>query len=184
MIRRVNINVDELKKSFRLNGDKLERIDNRFKNIKWSVVKNISRGNNGYCHVNFCNRDIYYHVIVWILSTGKIIPDGYEIDHINGNKIDNRIENLRLVTRRENQQNQKIHREGKLFGCSLHKPSNKYIAKIRICGKRIHIGRYKTEEEAHIAYKIACKHISNYIDSASFRKLIKKEISSIFQKED
>jgi hypothetical protein len=176
------INIVELKKTFRIKDGNIERLDHRFKNIKWSSVKNISNGNNGYCHISFCNGGIYYHVIVWILSTGKGIPRGYEIDHINGNKIDNRIENLRLVSRRENQQNQKRHREGKLFGCSLHKPSNKYLAKIRIGGKRIHIGRYKTEEEAHIAYKIACKHISNYIDSASFRKLIKKEISTLSQK--
>lgn len=52
----------------------------------------------------------YMHRLVWEHMNGPI-PPTLEIDHINGNTLDNRIENLRLVTHKENQNNQKIHRK-------------------------------------------------------------------------
>ena len=176
MTKRKPIDVDELKKTFRINNGKLERIDLRRTDGKWKVVDNKKNHTDGYCRVNFNGRMVSYHVIVWILSTGKDIPQGMEIDHINGNTIDNRIENLRLVTRRQNQQNRKKHRAGQLVGCCFNKSVGKYQAQIRIGEKRVFLGRYKTEQETHEAYKIACKHITNYVDNDSFRELIKKEM--------
>lgn len=52
------------------------------------------------------------HRIVWEMFNG-VIPDGYEIDHINGVRDDNRIENLRLATRGQNSQNHKVHSHSK-----------------------------------------------------------------------
>jgi len=176
MSKRKQIDVEELKKVFRIRNGNLERINYHYTNGKWAVVNNKKNHTGGYCQVRFNVRMVLYHVIVWILSTGKDIPQGMEIDHINGNKIDNRIENLRLVTARQNQQNQKKHREGQLVGCYFDKSNGKYQARIKISGKTIYLGRYKTEQEAHKAYKIACKHITNYVDNDSFRELIKKEM--------
>lgn len=176
MPKRKPIDVDELKKTFRINNGKLERIDLRRTDGKWKVVDNKKNHNTGYCQVNFNGIMVRYHVIIWILSTGKDIPQGMEIDHINGNKIDNRIENLRLVTNRQNQQNQKKHREGQLVGCYFDKSTGKYRAQIKIGGKMIYLGLYKTEQEANEAYKIACKYIAKYTDNDSFRELIKKEM--------
>lgn len=79
-------------------------------------------------------------------------PDGYMVDHINGNSLDNRKLNLRIVTNRENGQNQKIHRSGKLVGCSYHKTRKKWEAKIRVDETRKSLGYFKTEHEAHQAY--------------------------------
>ena len=176
MTKRKPIDVEELKKVFRIRNGNLERIDYRYTNGKWKVVENKSNDGGGYCHVNFNGRKVLYHVIVWILSTGKDIPQGMDIDHINGNKIDNRIDNLRIVTHRVNMQNQKKHREGQLFGCYFHKSSGKYQTQIIIGEKKVFLGRYKTKQEAHEAYKIACKYIAKYTDNDSFRELIKKEM--------
>ena len=176
MTKRKPIDVEELKKTFRINNGKLERIDLRRTDGKWKVVENKSNNGHGYCYVCFNGRRVAYHAIVWILSTGKDIPQGMEIDHINGNEIDNRIENLRIVTRRENQQNRKKHRAGRLVGASYRKGHNDWQSQIVIDKNCISIGYYKTEQEAHEAYKIACKYIAKYTDNDSFRELIRKEM--------
>ena len=59
------------------------------------------------------------HQAVWCIEKGNW-PD-YEVDHINGNRSDNRIENLRLVSRRENRINTRLHREGHLPGVTFNK---------------------------------------------------------------
>jgi hypothetical protein len=177
MSTRKSIDVEELQKVFRLNDGNLERVDGRCKNIKkWKAVKNKKNHPAGYCQVGFKGKVLRYHNIVWVLSTNKDIPIGLEIDHLNGNKIDNRLKNLRLVDRRVNDQNKLRHRNGKLVGYYYNKPSKKYISQIRINNKLIHLGSFKTEQKAHKAYEIACKHIENYIDNNSFRKMIKKEL--------
>jgi hypothetical protein len=175
MPKRTQIDVEELKKVFRIRNGNLERINYHYPNGKWTVVENWGNTSAGYCQVKFNGTTIYYHTIIWVLSTGKDIPQGLEIDHINGNKIDNRIENLRLVTSRGNSQNMEKHRDGKLVGAVFYKRPGKYKTNIYI-GKLIHLGYFETEKEAHEAYKIACKHIRNYVDNKSFRKLIKKEM--------
>ena len=179
MTKRKPIDVDELKKAFRINNGKLERIDLRRADDKWKVVDNKKNHTEGYCRVNFNGRMVAYHVIVRILSTGEDITQGMEIDHINGDKLDNRIENLRVVSHRRNTQNQMVHRNGQLVGCYFNKSKGEYQAQIKISGKRIYLGYYKTEQEAHKAYTIACKHIANYADNDSFRELIKNEMGGI-----
>jgi len=175
-MKRIPIDVDELKKTFRINNGKLERIDLRRTDGKWKVVENKSNDGQGYCRVKINGIKVRYHVIVWILSTGNDIPQGMQIDHINGDKLDNRIENLRLVTNRQNQQNQKKHRAGRLTGTCYVKIYHCWQSQIKINKTCITIGRYKTEQEAHEAYKIACKYIAKYTDNDSFRELIKKEV--------
>ena len=167
-----------MKKTFRINNGKLERIDLRRTDGKWTVVENKSNDGKGYCRVYFNGRMVFYHVIIWILSTGKDIPEGMQIDHKNGNRLCSTMNNMRLVTSRQNNQNKKIHREGQLFGCYFNKSKGKYQAQIGIGEKRVFLGRYKTEQEAHEVYTIACKHITNYVDNDSFRELIKKEMET------
>ena len=178
MTKRKPIDVDELKKVFRIRNGNLERLNYHYPNGKWTVVENKNNTGNGYCQVGFNGRVVQYHNIVWVLSTGNDIPQGMDIDHINGNKIDNRIENLRLVTRRQNQQNRKNHRAGRLVGASYHKGYNDWQSYIAIDKNQIWLGYYKTEQEAHEAYKIACKYITNYVDNESIRELIKKEMET------
>ena len=179
---RKQIDVEELKKVFRIRNGNLERLNPHFKGGKWTVVKNWRNHSDGYCQVWFNGIRIFYHAIIWILSTGKDIPQGLEIDHINGNKIDNRMENMRLVTNRGNSQNKEIHRAGRLTGTYYNKIYHNdkiyhyWKSQIKIDKTRIGLGYYETEQEAHRAYTIACKHIADYVDNKSFRELIKKEM--------
>ena len=80
--------------------------------------------------------------------------DGTHVDHINGDGLDNRRENLRLVTPQLNQANSRKHVIGKsrFKGVSWSKPANKWRAYIVRDRRQIHIGLYADEFEAARAY--------------------------------
>lgn len=109
---------------------------------------------SGYIRMDVCGRMVYVHRIIWEIHNGPI-PDGLQIDHINGIRSDNRIENLRVATGRENSQNRKINRDGKLVGCSWDARGGRWVAAIHTNGSRQHLGSFRTEEEAHAAYRKA-----------------------------
>ena len=78
-------------------------------------------------------------------------PEGYEVDHINGNVLDNRRGNLRLVTHSQNCKNKKQYTNSSYhMGVSYRKdrPSKPWCSQIIVDGKRIGLGQYKTKEEA------------------------------------
>jgi hypothetical protein len=75
-------------------------------------------------------------------------PEG-EIDHINGNRQDNRIENLRDVPRSLNQRNSKLQNNNRSGVSGVFWRANRWEARIYlVSGQRKHLGRFKTFEEA------------------------------------
>lgn len=99
---------------------------------------------------------IYLHNFLMNYSP---IP-GKEIDHIDGNSLNNRKNNLRLVTRQENIENSKarIDNEIGIRGVSRAKKSGLYSCDFQYRGKRIHLKSWKTCEEAVYARKV-CEEI-------------------------
>lgn len=81
-------------------------------------------------------------------------PDGMEVDHKNGDMLDNRRSNLRVCTREQNAANQRIPvtNTSGLKGVSWNKHAGRYGARIRIDGKARHLGYFDTPEAAHAAY--------------------------------
>ena len=153
---------EELSKSFRIseNGE-LERL---FKSLGWRIVECKANHCRGYCDVRFKGSNILYHTIVFILHHGTIEDTEAVIDHLSGNKLDNRIENLRLVSNRENALNSHKHRTGRLTGCYFYKRDNKWQAQIRINGKQIGLGSYNTEPEAHQIYSEALTMLNKSVE--------------------
>lgn len=86
------------------------------------------------------------HRVAWILEHGSI-PDGLQVDHINGIREDNCLCNLRLVTQRENDQNRR-----KARGYGWNKGCSKWEAYIRVDGVRHHLGLFTSEAAARAAY--------------------------------
>lgn len=111
--------------------------------------------NNGYREVSFYGHRYLEHRIVYALHTGEM-PEF--IDHINGNKSDNRIENLRPATHAENMRNRKAYKNNKLGlkGVSQESP-NSFNATIYVDGKPINLGNYSTPEKAYASYCNAVK---------------------------
>ncbi|MDD3961309.1 MAG: HNH endonuclease [Bacteroidales bacterium] len=97
---------------------------------------------------------------------------GLDIDHINGNGLDNRKKNLRLVTKRQNGQNQKnrVCKTSKFPGVSKVKGLKKcWFARICINKKVKYLGHFYTEESAFEAYKKAVNEIGELIPSINTR---------------
>ena len=124
-----------------------------------------SNHHSGYKEVQALGKVYRYHRVCWFLHYGKE-PDKH-IDHENGDRSDNRISNLRLVTNRENASNRDIHRNGKLIGACLNKRRNNWLSSIRIGSKNIFLGYYKTELEAHKMYLLAKENLCKYNGSLS-----------------
>jgi hypothetical protein len=80
--------------------------------------------------------------------------EGLVVDHINGNSLDNRLSNLRLATPRQNAQNSKIRKHNKsgYKGVSFCKCTGKWVARIKVSGVYLNLGRFDTPELASAAY--------------------------------
>ena len=76
------------------------------------------------------------------------------VDHIDRNKLNNHLSNLRWCTQKENQHNRSKNKNGTSMykGVSFHKPLNKWRARIKHNGQQIHIGYFLDESEAGRAY--------------------------------
>jgi hypothetical protein len=80
-------------------------------------------------------------------------PDDLETDHVNGDRLDNRRENLRAATRGQNGANgrKRPSRSG-LRGVYRHRPTGRWLAQISIGGRLYHLGIFDTPDEAAAAY--------------------------------
>ncbi len=102
----------------------------------------------GYRRGMIFGRSYLAHRVIWALTTGAWPPE--EIDHINGVKDDNRIENLRAVTRAENLRNQAIYSNNTsgVVGVDWHKRDKRWTAQIRVDNKQIYLGYFTNKEDA------------------------------------
>jgi hypothetical protein len=109
----------------------------------------------GYRHLNYRKRFYKGHRVAWALHYGAW-PEG-EIDHINGDPGDNRIVNLRICTRLQNQMNRAAQKNNKLGkkGVQSIYEGRRYRAKISLRGKTIHLGCFKRMEDAVAAREAA-----------------------------
>jgi len=124
-------------------------------------------------------RHIYMHREVWCLA-GKVIPDGHELDHINGDKLDNRLYNLRPATTAQNQHNRKLNRKvgtSRYKGVSWYKPTGKWRARIQHNGKEIYLGYFADEIEATKAYDKAARQLFGEYARCNFP--VEKEINNV-----
>lgn len=104
----------------------------------------------GYLSLELNTKTYLLHRLAWLYVYGNW-PVG-DIDHIDGNPLNNTIKNLRDVSTRDNCNNRKSHRIGQLVGTTYVKQNNNWKSRIQVNGKTIQIGTFNTQKEAHEAY--------------------------------
>ncbi len=155
------ISIKDLKEQFDYSDGFLLRKTGRY------AGKQITGSKNVYTAIMFNDKPQLAHRLIYAWHNGEI-PKNYVIDHINGDTKDNRIENLRAVSRSQNAQNSKKRSNNKsgVVGVSFTKQNNKWQATITINGKAKHLGYYADINEAIKARKEAeIKH--NYLVRAA-----------------
>lgn len=143
------------------------RYDETTGNLYWKVKRSnrtnllapiSSKTSHGYICVNvafFGRRKIYYvHRLIWMMIYGQAPK---LIDHINGNRSDNKLTNLREVTHQQNMMNSKKRVDSGNVCKGVSKTKNKWAARIRFEGKRYYLGLFETEQEAGLAYAKAAE---------------------------
>ena len=141
---------------FKYEEDKMYRFNMRHK--KWNCCNN-NKSNSKYIQIKINKKMYQLHRIIYkYFNEDWDITDtlhNNQIDHININPLDNRIENLRVVNQSQNvrNQNKKPNCSSKYRGVSFYKRDKKWVAQISINGKSKHLGMFHNEEDAYECYK-------------------------------
>ena len=110
----------------------------------------------GYASFMYQGKNYLAHRVIWEMHNGKI-PKGMQIDHINRNRLDNRIENLRLVTHQQNCWNSNNYGSSNVK--NVHKHGNKF--RVEVQGKR-YGSFYDLELADLIAQEVRHKQYAEY----------------------
>ena len=102
---------------------------------------------NGYPRAKIQGKKVHLHKL--------ILPEAEAVDHINSNPLDNRRENLRPCTQRQNRMNSTLRCDSKSGYKGVYKVGNTYKVQIVRQGVKIHVGTYNTAESAAVAYNAA-----------------------------
>jgi len=127
------------------------QVERKFKRKGWKIVENTDI-NKGYNLIKINKTLIRRHRLIayCFLGLDNIIGNNKGIDlidHIDHNRLNNSVENLRITNNSGNQQNNKNTK-----GYTFIKRINKYRAQIMVNGENIHLGYFDNEEDAHNAY--------------------------------
>lgn len=119
---------------------------------------------DGYIGIFIKGTYYFAHRVIWVMHNGEI-PNGLIIDHIDGDRSNNKLENLRVCTFQENHFNRGKQSNNKsgFKGVSWHKQKQKWVAQIKIEGKNKFLGFFINPEDAYSKYcEMALLHYGKY----------------------
>ncbi len=122
---------------------------------------------NGYRQITVDGQQCLAHRLAWLHFHGQ--EPGEQIDHINGDKADNRIDNLREATFADNMRNFPMTKRNTtgFKGVCFHKRDKRWQASIGFNGQVKHIGSFDSPEEASLAYqKAAREHFGEFYNGS------------------
>ena len=114
-----------------------------------------AKDSRGYFHGTILYSSLRAHRVIWAMHHGEW-PKG-EIDHINHDKTDNRADNLRVVSHKQNLRNRSLHKNSSsgFTGVVWHKSRGKWRAQIGVNGVTKYLGLFETIDDAIAARKAA-----------------------------
>ena len=137
--------------------------------FRWKIARQSRRigtvaggtSGNGYRQIMLYGKMYKVHRLAWLFVHGEF-PTG-DLDHVNRDRQDNRIANLRIASKSENQWNRSLDKDNTsgFMGVSWHKKDKKWRARIQAHKKNRHLGNFDTPEEAHEAYLAAKNELHN-----------------------
>ena len=147
------IEIDEVVSSFLYNEETGEITRTKFRGLPSNIKTLQQASKSRYPMIRFNGKSYTAHRIAWVLKT-KDYPE-FDIDHINGNKWDNRWCNLRIATRSQNCQNKQIYAKSKsgVKGVCFHKLTGKWLAQIKVDGRHVFRKLFNTIDDAEIEIK-------------------------------
>ena len=137
-----------------------------FGNVKNNKEKQLklSKNSSNYLlaglRINKVTKSVYVHQLVaQSFLNHKRCGHKLVVNHIDFDKTNNKLDNLEIVTARENSNQKHLKSSSKYVGVSWHKRFNKWVSRITINGKNKHLGYFTNELEASKSYKIALKNL-------------------------
>ena len=119
---------------------------------------------DGYLKFKLNGKTYYNHRFIYeMYNSVNLLPD-QQINHINHQRDDNRIENLEIVNNQQNQQWRNKHKNNTSGYKGVCKSGNNWKAKIRYNNKTINLGTYETKEEAAMAYNDLAQDLNENCD--------------------
>jgi hypothetical protein len=157
-----NIEVTKCGRVKRVKKEWYGKRTNSYGEVDFSKLK---LNNSGYRNLKIqINGKLRKSVLIHQLMSSAFL--GYKwngnklvVDHIDSNKLNNRLDNLKLITQRENIAKERTLKSGLPVGVSYSKNINKYRSRISINLKEIYLGSFNTPEEASQAYQNKLKTI-------------------------
>ena len=126
---------------------------------KKEIMLKPSIGDRGYYVVTLSNKRKIHQLVAEAFLNHKSHGMTLVVDHINDNKLDNRVENLQILTQRKNAFKTQGNYSSKYKGVSWFKTRNKWRSGISINGKYKHLGLFNCELSALLAYQNAVNKI-------------------------
>lgn len=143
------------------------------------------KNSNGYAVCNIQRNNEWITISIHRLVMDA--PDGVEIDHIHGNKLDNRKSELRIVAQSDNKKNRSINTNNTsgYKGVSWNKNKQKWVANIQCNGQQFYLGAFESVYDAYICYENAAKTLfGEYKRESNYDKLTQQNDLSEDTKEE
>jgi hypothetical protein len=133
--------------------------------------------NSGYGRIydKVLKRLLYVHQLVWLLWNGELSTRKRVIDHINRNKLDCRIANLRIVARDINNRSRRVGGKSRFPGVWWNKHVKKWQVSIQTDGKKKHVGYFTSELDAARSYRRAYRLLDPISDFECWLELDRPE---------